>query len=57
MNDRLFRALLDAYMCADPTPWPSDVDDILTDELQEESRVRGYNSWVDAYHNFELVTS
>lgn len=54
MTDRLFRALLTAYMCADsvPPPWPRDVDDDITAELNEEAVRRGYESWVDAYHYF-----
>lgn len=53
MNDRLFRALLSAYMCADPHPWSDEIDADLTAELQAESRRRGFDGWVDAFHTFK----
>ena len=55
MNDQEFRAMLDWYMCSDP--WPVDPDDngtheMMTELLNRESRKRGYDGWVDAYHIF-----
>ncbi len=55
MSDRLFRALLDAYMCADPHPWDTLVDSVLESELNEAAHERGFDGWVDAYHEFECV--
>jgi hypothetical protein len=54
MNDQEFRAVLDWFMCSDP--WPVERDDdsheIVTNWLNNEAQVRGYDSWVVAFHKF-----
>lgn len=54
MNDIQYRRFLDLMMCSDP--WPvtdtgeGDGHQILVDFADEEARKRGYDSWIDAYH-------
>ncbi len=45
-----FRAILDWWMCSDP--WPANEQGHIKIEawLNEECKRRGYESWVDAYH-------
>lgn len=51
LRDEDFGALLVAYLVADPHPWDSGVDEVFRDLLDAESRRRGYDSWVEAYHD------
>lgn len=47
-----YRALLDLMMCSDP--WPHGVKREPIEELLDtEARERGFDDWLDAYHNFE----
>ena len=50
MNDQQFRAFLDLMMCCDPNPAGAEVDDILKGWADEESRRRGHDGWIAAYH-------
>lgn len=54
MTDSQFRAFLNLYMCMDP--WPDALSGadryLLESYAEEESKRRGFDSWVDAYHNF-----
>jgi len=55
MDDATFRALLDLLMVSDP--WPlqdSESQKLLDDFADSESRARGYDGWVVAYHKFEV---
>lgn len=59
MNDVEFRAMLDLFMCCDPWPVPDDCDGeenhkTITEMLNRKARQRGYEGWVDAYHEFKL---
>ena len=54
--DALFRLLLDCYMQADPHPWNDEDDGQLTHYLDEDARARGYESWVEAYHQYRVGT-
>lgn len=49
-----FRALLDLYMVSDPWPLDSDSQDSLRGLLTDEANARGYDSWSEAYHDFEV---
>lgn len=57
MNDENFRAFLDLMMCSDP--WPvadlgsGDGHDKMIAFANEESRDRGFEDWIDAYHRFK----
>jgi hypothetical protein len=55
MNDQEFRAILDWFMCSDPWPVPpgDENHEIVTNWLNNEAQVRGYDSWVVAYHEFK----
>jgi len=48
-----FRAFLNLMMCSDP--WPAGtVDSKVLEELADkESRLRGYDSWYVAFHEFK----
>lgn len=50
MTDNELRVLLELKMVSDP--WPlSDKDMVVFNRLLNiESKMRGYNGWVDAYH-------
>jgi len=52
LTDQEFRAMLDWYMCSDP--WPVEPEEgsqkIITALLNSEAFVRGYDTWVGAYH-------
>jgi len=52
MNDYAFRVLLSLYMVSDP--WPLSTDDNVHMEmfLNKEANDRGFDNWIDAYHNF-----
>ena len=59
MNDKEFRAFLDLMMCSDP--WPIDPNETGDDEqgtlldfIEKESNLRGYDGWIEAYHQFEI---
>lgn len=55
MEERLFRALLNLYMSSDP--WPAgewDQKHVLAG-IEAESTRRGYSSWIDAFHQFEVT--
>lgn len=69
MNDKEFRAILDWWMCSDPWPvtteaWTGDNDTdvkncdqehhgICRGWLDRECEARGFDGWVDAYHEFK----
>ena len=66
MSDAEFRAFLDLMMCCDPWPVKADTLDhgFVVDELNHnlmlgladyESKKRGYISWIEAYHEFNVV--
>jgi hypothetical protein len=55
MTDDLFRLLLDCMMQADRHPWTDADDAALTKHLDAESKARGYESWVVAYHDYVPV--
>lgn len=53
MTNQEFRAVLDWHMCSDP--WPVEPDGegnqaTITAWLNREAQERGFDSWVDAYH-------
>jgi len=50
MNDAEFRTVLDWWMVSDPLPEGVNKE-ILNDWLDRESRERGYDCTVTAYHN------
>ena len=52
MNDRVFRALLDLFMCSDPWPASQEAEAVVREYLNEESARRGFAGWVVAYHEF-----
>lgn len=50
MNDSAFRALLNLFMCDDPSVLNNDLRKQLEDFMNGESGKRGYANWIDAYH-------
>ena len=56
LADQRLRAMLNLFMCCDP--WPADQIDkeVIEDFLDDQSRSRGYDTWVDAYHQMDSVT-
>jgi hypothetical protein len=52
--DDAFRVLLDWFMVADP--WPLSENDwaMMFGFLTAEANKRGYDSWTEAYHEFEV---
>jgi len=55
MSDRGFRVLLSLFMVSDPWPLDEDVEgqQALYEFLEDQARERGFENWVDAYHNFQ----
>jgi len=51
--DRPFRVLLDLYMVSDPWPLSDESSGVLFAFLDAEASKRGYDTWVDAYHEFD----
>ena len=49
-TDSEFRSLLDLVMCS--APYPCEGRDIVLGMIERESRARGFDSWVEAYHEF-----
>lgn len=55
MNDLEFRILLDLYMVSDP--WPlddSESNNVIGGLLNRESKKRGFDGWIVAFHQFKL---
>ncbi len=52
MKDMQFRVLLDLMMVSDPWPLDDDARSVLVEQLHNESRKRGYDDMVTAYHSF-----
>lgn len=48
-----FRAILDLYMAADPSPVDEEADERCQRFLAEEASRYGYDGWVAAYHEVE----
>lgn len=57
LTDANFRALLDLIMCSDPWPVQDDGTSQRLIELMatEEAKRRGFDTWVEAYHNLGKV--
>lgn len=53
MTGDRFRMLLDLCMVSDPWPLDALADAILKDWLDAESRERGFDNWVEAFHRFK----
>ena len=51
--DDAFRVLLDWYMLADPWPLSDRAHGMMFGFLTAEANKRGYETWVDAYHDFQ----
>ncbi len=53
MLDSEFRAFLDLLMCSDPWPvYGNNSKEVLDNFADKESRIRGYDNWIVAYHEF-----
>lgn len=55
MSDTQFRDFLDLMMVSDPWPLSPEADESLKDLADSESRNRGYDSWIVAYHEFKVT--
>lgn len=54
MDDVEFRALLDLYMVSDADPLTSEKMNTIREFLSNEAQERGFDGWVDAYHDWEV---
>ena len=50
LSDREFRALLDLFMCDDPSVLEPEPRDDIRALLDVESRYRGFEDWIYAFH-------
>lgn len=48
-----YRALLDLYMAADPSPVDDETDETVQKFLANEAARYGYDGWIEAYHEVE----
>ena len=53
MSDIVFRAMLNWMMCSDPWAAGDQDEKVLKSFLDEEAQSRGYDRWVEAYHEFK----
>lgn len=53
LHDRVFRDLLDLVMVNDPWPLDDASEQRIKHLLITESEARGYDGWVEAYHEVE----
>jgi hypothetical protein len=53
MDQKEFRAFLNLMMCSDPWPCTEEDNDVLGNFADAQSRLRGFNSWYVAYHEFK----
>jgi hypothetical protein len=53
MNSLQFRALLDLFMVSDPWPLTDIQQDYIEELIEYEATQRGFETWVDAYHEFK----
>lgn len=54
LSHREFRVILNWFMVSDPWPMESESESVIKNLLNEESATRGYEDWVEAYHEFEV---
>lgn len=52
--DEAFRALLDLFMVSDPWPLEDKQKAVVFGFLTAEANKRGFDSWTEAYHEFEV---
>lgn len=50
MSDDQFKAFMALMMVSDPWPLSQTEHDDLLEIADEESRRRGFDNWIDAYH-------
>ena len=55
MRNLAFRALLDLLMISDPWPLDEKSHDELRCFADKESRLRGHDDWIEAYHDYKLI--
>ena len=55
MDDRIFEVLLNWFMVSDPWPLTEKEHDMIEAFLDEESKKRGEDNWVCAYHRWSPV--
>ena len=53
MRDTQFRDFMDLLMCSDPWPVLDGTQDSLIELADEESKKRGYENWIVAFHEFK----
>lgn len=53
LDDKEFRLLLDLFMVSDPWPLEDDRFVIMEKLLMKEAHVRGFDSYIEGYHEFE----
>lgn len=54
ISDDAYRVLLDLYMVADPWPLTDEANGIMFAFMDAEAHKRGFDTWVDAYHEFKV---
>lgn len=55
MCERTFRVMLDLFMVSDPWPLSEAAQSEYLKLLETESNLRGYDSWVEAYHRHQPI--
>ena len=53
MTNMQFRAFLDLMMVSDPWPLDPQANKTLEEFADAESKKRGYEEWITAYHEFD----
>ena len=53
LTDEQFRSFLNLMMCSDPWPCTEDDHNYLLGLAAEESKIRGFDDWIVAYHEFQ----
>ena len=54
MDGKTFRVLLDCAMKNDPGPLSLEEQEALVQVLDAQAYKWGFDSWIDAYHKFEV---
>lgn len=50
MTDKEFSVAMEWMMCSDPFPLCEDKHKVLWEMLDREAQDRGYDDWIQAYH-------
>lgn len=54
MTDEQFHVMLKWFMSSDPWPLDEQSQETIGMMLDEESEKKGFDGWIDAFHEFKL---